>query len=310
MQEAGLNIILPVFAILVAGFIAGRARILPETSSQVLSQFVFYVSLPALIFVSLSRVSPAEFFNWSYIAVIGGGMLAMFIIGCVIARSAFSNEVTPMAMHGLAAMYSSTAYIGLPLVLTIFGEAALVPGIIGAIITGAVFAPLAIVIAEFDSRASEKRHFSRSLLMIFTRPPVLATVAGLLVSAIGFSVPPAAVTFFEMLGGAFVPCALFAAGLFISACNLRGLGAEVGWLLLAKLILHPLITWWLAYEVFELEGILPAVAVVQAALPTGVPVFILAQQYRSFVVRSSSVIAISTALSVVTLTLLLLLLEG
>ena len=80
--------------------------------------------------------------------------------------------------------------------------------------------------------------------------------------------------------------------------------------MVAKLLLHPLITWWLAYEVFELEGILPAVAVIQAALPTGVPVFILAQQYKSFMFRSSSAIAISTALSVVTLTLLLLFLDN
>ena len=72
-----------------------------------------------------------------------------------------------------------------------------------------------------------------------------------------------------------------------------------------KLALHPLITWWLAYHVFQLEGILPAIAVLQAALPSGVPVFVLAQQYGTFIARSNAVIFISTALSIFTLSGLL-----
>ncbi|MSP67757.1 MAG: AEC family transporter, partial [Alphaproteobacteria bacterium] len=72
-----------------------------------------------------------------------------------------------------------------------------------------------------------------------------------------------------------------------------------------KLLLHPAITWWLAYRVFELQGVLPAIAVLQAALPCGVPVFTLAQQYKTFEVRSSAVIVISTAASVATLSALL-----
>jgi malonate transporter len=129
-------------------------------------------------------------------------------------------------------------------------------------------------------------------------------VAGLSLSATGIDVPLPVTTFFELLSGAFVPCALFAAGLFIAGCSVRGATAEISWLICAKLILHPLITWWLAYRVFELEGILPAVAVVQAALPSGVPVFVLAQQYRTFVTRSSAAIVLSTAISVVTLSTL------
>ena len=77
------------------------------------------------------------------------------------------------------------------------------------------------------------------------------------------------------------------------------------WLVFAKLLLHPLITWWLAYRMFALEGVLPAIAVLQAALPSGVPVFVLAQRYNTFVTRSSAVIVVSTAVSAVTLSVLL-----
>jgi predicted permease len=146
----GISIIVPLFAIMVAGYLAGRFRVLPDGSSVVLSRFVFVVALPALIFVSLSRIPVAEFFNWSYLGALGGGMLATFCVGLLVARFVFPATLTEYSLHGLTAMFSSTAYIGLPLVLTVFGDAALVPGIIGAVITGAVFAPIAIILVEID----------------------------------------------------------------------------------------------------------------------------------------------------------------
>ena len=285
---------------MVSGYLTARFKLLPAAASEVLSRFVFVIALPALIFVSLSSITIAEFFNWRYIAVLGGGMLAMFCIGMTVARYVFPGSLTAISLHGLTAMYSSTAYIGLPLVLTVFGDTARVPGIIGAIITGLVFSPLAIVLAEIDRSRGNSFRIWPPLFTAFTRPPIIAVVAGLSVSATGIVLPLPVTTFFELLGGAFVPCALFAAGLFIAGCSVHGATAEINWLVFAKLILHPLITWWLAYRVFELEGILPAVAVVQAALPSGVPVFVLAQQYQTFVTRSSAAIVVSTAISVVT----------
>ena len=295
-----------------SGYLAARCKLLPDSASQVLSRFVFVIALPALIFSSLSRISVAEFFNWQYIGALGGGMLIMFCLGMLVARIAFPDRPTTLALHGLTAMYSSTAYIGLPLILTVFGDDALAPGIIGAIITGLVFSPLAIVIAEFDrdrdGNNNGKNRLWSPLLTILTRPPIIAVMAGLGVSASGIAVPVTVTSFFALLGGAFVPCALFAAGLFIAGCSIRGASAEISWLVGAKLILHPLITWWLAFHVFELSILYATVAVIQAALPSGVPVFVLAQQYQTFVTRSSAVIAISTAISVLTVSALFVLL--
>ncbi len=294
---------------MISGFLAGRSKLLPAAASEVLARFVFVIALPSLIFASLSNITVAEFFNWRYIGTLGGGMLAMFCIGMSVARLMFPGSLTALALHGLTAMYSSTAYIGLPLILIVFGDTARAPGIIGAIITGLVFSPLAIVLAEIDKHRGRDFHLWQPLFAAFTRPPIIATVAGLTISAAGITVPASISMFFELLGGAFVPCALFAAGLFVAGCSFRGATAEISWLVCAKLVLHPLITWWLAYRVFALEGILPAVAVVQAALPSGVPVFVLARQYKTFVTRSSAAIVVSTAISVFTVSVLLIFLK-
>ena len=290
---------------MLTGYLAGRTRLMSDTNSEVLNRFVFNVSFPALVFISLAKVNVEEFFNWPFLGALGGGMLATFAISFLVARVFFPGSLTALGLHGLTAMFSSTAYIGLPLILVAFGNDALVPGIIGAVITGVLFLPIAIVLAEIDKGRSSGNLVLAPALSVMRNPVLIATVAGLAASALGIAIPKPANVFCDLLGGAFVPCALFSAGLFMVGCTVKGEATEITWLVFAKLALHPLITWWLAYHVFELDGILPAVAVLQAALPTGVPVFILAQQYGVFVARSNATIVISTALSVATLSALL-----
>ena len=103
LDNLATPIILPLFAILLSGYLAARFKLLPDTASHVLSRFVFVIALPALIFSSLSRISVAEFFNWQYIGALGGGMLIMFCLGMLVARIAFPGRPATLACHaGLA----------------------------------------------------------------------------------------------------------------------------------------------------------------------------------------------------------------
>ena len=232
-------------------------------------------------------------------------MLIMFVIAMIVARRFFPGSLTAHGLHGLTAMYSSTGYIGLPLILIVFGDEGLVPAIIGAVITGTLFLPLGIVIGEMDRSRGSHDSLLSSLRKVIFSPILVATVIGLVISALDLTIPIPVATALEFLGEAYVPCALFAAGLFIAGCSIGGRIGEIGWLLVAKLFLHPLITWWLAFHMLELDLTLATIAVLQAALPCGVPVFVLAQQQGVFVVRSSAVIVISTVISMLTLSFLL-----
>ncbi|MGK0397857.1 MAG: malonate transporter [Gammaproteobacteria bacterium] len=297
---------------MLTGYLVGYFKVLPNSGSTILSQFVYIVALPALAFIKLSQVPVNVFLNWPFLAVLGGGMLITFCFSLVIAYFFFPTHLTGRALHALSAMYSSTGYIGLPIIFLVFGDSAFVPGIIGAVITGAVFMPLAIILIEADKSADSDKVatcLKAMLKSIFKNPVLIATTAGLIISSQPIELAEPVVTFFELLAGAYIPCALFAAGLFISGCSVKGETTEIAWLVFVKLLIHPLITWWLAYEVFDLEGTLPAIAVLQAALPCGVPVFVLAQHYKTFVVRASGVIVISTLLSLISLSALLIFLD-
>lgn len=309
MNNVIITVVMPLFGIMLAGYLAGYFKVLPDSGSVILSRFVYMVALPSLAFVKLSQIPVDEFFNWPFLAVLGGGMLLTFCISLIIAFYFFPANLTGRALHALSAMYSSTGYIGLPIIILVFGESAFVPGITGAVITGAVFMPLAIILIEADRSADSEKILRAILMSILKNPVLIATAAGLITSALSIHLIKPIVTFFDLLSGAYIPCALFAAGLFISGCSVKGETPEIAWLVFVKLLLHPLITWWLAYEIFSLEGILPAIAVLQAALPCGVPVFVLSQHYKKFVVRSSGVIVVSTLLSLITLSVFLIYLE-
>ena len=308
-MTAIIDVILPVFAIMLAGVAAARFRLFPDGASEVLSLFVYYAAGPALIVVSLSRTPVGDFFNWAFLGALGGGMAVILGLSLLIAGRFFPGSLADLGLHGMSSMYSSTGYIGIPLLLIAFGDAAIVPAIIGAVITGAIFLPIAIVLAEVDQGGHRANRLLRSLFGAAISPFVVSTAAGLGISALGLVLPVAAATFFDILGGAFGPSALFAAGLFIGSRRIRAAAPEVSWLVFVKLVLQPLITWWLAYQVFGLSGIWAAAAVIHSALPTGVPVFVVAQRYKTHVERSSAVVVVSTGLSVATLSVLLVLLD-
>jgi malonate transporter len=82
----------------------------------------------------------------------------------------------------------------------------------------------------------------------------------------------------------------------------------VVWLLLLKLVVQPLVTWWIAAAV-GLDPFWTASAVILSALPTGALIFVLAQQYGVYVQRASAVILASTVVSVITLSIFMIMLQ-
>jgi len=137
-------------------------------------------------------------------------------------------------------------------------------------------------------------------------PLVLSAVGGLLVSWSGLTLPPPMVSYCAILGAAAGPSALFAMGLFMVGKPLRAGLTEVGWITFLKLAFMPLVTYWLAFEVFRLDLLWAQASVILAALPTGGLMFILAQRYNVYVHRTTASIMVSTAVAMVTLSILFL----
>lgn len=307
-MEPIVNVVLPVFAIMLAGYLSGRAGLLGEASSQALNGFVYYIALPALFFVSMARVPVEDVLHLPFLMAFGGGMLATFGIALLVATFVFPNRTGALSLHGMSAIFSNTGYMGIPLLVIAFGEAGKLPGIISTVLTGVVTMGVITAILEVDltEDSGPLTALRNAVVGVVKSPLVMSAAAGLLYSGLDLTLPRPLETFCDLLGASAGPAALFAIGLFMVGKSFTAGMGEVGWVVFLKLLVQPAITFWLAFFVLDMEILWAQAAVIQAALPTGALTFVLAQRYGTYIQRATAVIMVSTVASVITLSALFL----
>jgi len=304
-MQSIFNVVLPVFAIILTGFLAGRWRFLGDDSSEALNRFVYYVALPVLLFHSMAKVEPGVIFDWPFMAAYIGGLLITLSLAMAWARCLFGGRLAENALFAMATVFSNTGYMGIPLALTAFGADGALPAILATVIHSALLIAIFVTLIETDLSVDGGMGVVADVVRALARNPLLLSpLAGIAWAFTGIPLPAPVDTFCTILGAAAGPCALFAIGLFLSSQSAGGAAREVGSMTVLKLLVHPTITWVLAVMVFEVRPLWATVAVIMAALPTGASVFVLAQRYGIYVQRSSAAILISTILSVITLSVL------
>lgn len=304
-----LNVAFPVFAIILAGFLSGKSKLLGAASSEALNKFVYWMALPPVLFLGTARRSIPEIFNGPFIGAFLGSMLLVYALGAVIGRLVYRERTQIQCMQGLNSAFSNTGYMGIPLFLAAFGPDRLAPTILATVIMSAIMVGIAVIWMEFANShggglGKALRDVGRALAK---NPLILSTAAGLAWSALlpGVAVPKPIATFCELMGSPAGPCALFAIGLFLASQRLTAGLAEAGWISALKLLVHPALAWVLTQTLFPMDPFWTGSAVILAALPTGALTFVVANQYQTYVERTSSAILVSTVLSVVTLSALL-----
>jgi hypothetical protein len=306
-MEAVVNVVLPVFAIVLAGFACGRLRLLGPGGSEALNGFVYFAALPALFFGSLAKVELSQIFNWAYLSAYLLGMLATASAALMVGRMLFRTRGHALAVQNMAALFSNTGYMGIPLAITAFGREAALPAILATIVNGALVMGLYILWIEAQrSTASHRLHVARDALAgVFRSPLVLSAIAGILASAFAVKVPAPLLTFCDIMGAAAPPAALFAMGLFMVGKSFKGDVVEVSAFSALKLLIQPLATFAIVAWLIPVDLAWRNVLLLMAALPTGSLVFVLASQHQTYVQRATGIILGSTLASVVTLSWLL-----
>jgi predicted permease len=154
--------------------------------------------------------------------------------------------------------------------------------------------------------------FSRTLGKVsgalLRNPLVVAPLLGGLWAASGLILPVPLATLLKLLGAAAAPCALVSLGLFLAQPQPGGKVVGVWPLVALKLIVQPLITGYLAFQVFELPTLWAYSALLLSALPTGTGPYMLAEFYGREASRVSRVVLYSTLGSLITLSACLVLL--
>lgn len=304
-----LNLALPFFGLILLGVLGARIWSFDEAGLAWLNTFLIYFALPALIYLVVAQAPFEQLLNWPFVSAVTAVTVMAFAAVVILSRWMFATPLKTAALQGTAGSYGNVGYMGLPLSVAFFGPEAAVPAALVFCFDCAVQFILTACLATLAHERNEEAHWGavalRILKQVTTHPFIVATVLGVLASAWRVDLPDAVDTILEMLMRAAGPAALFALGVTVGMRRFAGVTRELPVVAGMKVVVQPLLALAVVSQVPGLPPVWLHVAVMMAALPTASNAFILASQYKSYVEGASTAVIVTTAISALTIPLLI-----
>ena len=299
-----VNLALPFFGLIFIGFACGRIKQIPDTALAWMNFFIIYVALPALFYRILAQTPLEQLAQVDFILATTLATFWAFCISFAIGMTMRAGDIAGSTIAGLAGGYGNIGYMGPGLALATLGPQAAVPvALIFCFDTLLLFSLVPFLMALAKPQHPSVAKVALDVLKrIVGNPLVIATALGIISAAVHFQPPVALERLMQFLQNAAAPCALFALGVTVALRPLSTMPWEVPLLTAVKLIVHPLLVFLLMSMFGSFDQIWIDTAVLMAALPPALNVFVFARQYDAWVEQASSAVLIGTLVSIVTLT--------
>lgn len=294
----------PVFLLIGTGYLAGRLNWIRDAALKDLSNLVFLLLIPALLFRTMSSVHIEEL-DLRPVAAYFSAAIGLLLLS--IALLGFDRRSVIVALAGT---FSNMAMIGITLVELAYGQAALVTLLtllsVHALILltlGSVL--LELTVAQEAALADERKpHMFSAAWMAFRgaviHPIPLPIFFGLLFAQTGWALPEVVDRPLQLLGSAFGPLALVLVGATLSHTTLKGHWRAALWISVCKNVVLPILVGALAW-MMGIRGLPLTVMVLAAGLPMGANMFLFAQRYQTAQGLITASMGVSTVLAVLSL---------
>lgn len=299
-----LNLALPYFGLIFIGFACGKTRGLPESGLAWMNFFLLYVSLPALLFRIMSETPFSELNNPPFLIATTLATVSAFVLAMVAGRIIGDLSLRKATMAGLAGAYGNIGYMGPGLALAVLGSKAAAPtALIFCCDSIFLFTIVPLLMALTDREHPSFLHaVGIAARQIVLNPLIMSAVLGALVAALHIPLPTALDRTLLFLQNAAAPTALFVLGVTVALRPFDRVPWEVPGVIAIKLLIHPLIVFGLMLLFGPFAQPWAATAVLMAALPPALNVFVIARQNNTWIEPASVAVLIGTFASVVTLT--------
>ncbi len=281
----------PFFALIAAGYGAGRRGVLPLEAIPGLNIFVLYFALPCMLYRFGAQTPIAQLLD-AGVAVVWGSC-ALLVVGAVVLFG--RNERigwNDASLGALVAAFPNTGFMGVPLLAAILGAQAAGPVIITLIFDMVVTSSLCIALSRLDGadQHGAAKAARQALRGMFANPMPWSILLGALASAMRWRLPGPIDRTVAMLADAASPAALFTIGAVLARSALINCGRrradalhDVLPIVVIKLLVHPLLVFaaaWLARAAGLPMADSAVVAIVlAAALPSASNVSMLAERF-------------------------------
>ena len=296
-----LNATLPVFALMVLGWVLKRARFLNDEFIRVANRLVFNVALPCMLFLDIAGMDPSQLLDGRFVAY-GFVVTLLSILGIWALTRLFLKDRTQVGAFVQGAYRSSAAILGAALITNIYGDAGYAPlMILASVPLYNVFAVLILVLEAGGGGKLDGARVKRAALNVCKNPIILGILAGMPFALLGIPIPAMASKCASMLGSLATPLALLAIGAgFVWGDALQKAGPTVAASAI-KLVVLPALFLPVAVRLgFRNEQLMAILIMLGSpSTPSG---YIMAKQMGNDGVLANGIVVLTTLLAAVTIT--------
>ena len=290
------------------GYITARVGWFDQSAIRGLTRYVFDFAVPMLLLRTLSSTNLPDVIPWDYLASYYFGTFFVLFTGFVLTRLFWQRTLSQQVINAFSGSFSNTVLLGIPIILLALGDDAVLPLFIIIGTHGLIMVPLFTIMLEMakNGRGRITTVITRTSYGLITNPLIIGLLSGLALNSFEISLWKPIDEMAKLLGSSVTPCALFALGATLASFREKISWQEVPLIVVIETLVHPLVVWVLATQVFGIkEAIWIQVLVLLAAQPTGVNPFLFASRYNVGQLIASGSVFISTVFSIFTLSLLL-----
>jgi predicted permease len=295
-----LSLALPLFSLVLVGYLTMRLSDWPTSVSDGLSRFVFTLALPALLFRLMSNARDLRTIDSRLLIAFFGGCLIVFIIGRLVSWKFFALDGVSQSVFALGGIFSTCVMLGLPMAKVSLGEAAVPPVALIVVFNSLILWTLVTVSVEWARHGSfSVKGFARTARGVLTNPIVASVLAGTVFGMTGWTLPTGIDSPIAMVAEAAAPMSMIALGMGLAEYSvLDGIGISAA-ISAIKLIVQPLVVWGLAW-LLGLPKLETQAVVLLASMAIGVNVYLMSRQFKALEGPTASALVVSTSLAALT----------
>jgi malonate transporter and related proteins len=306
-----INSILPVFILIFIGWVSVKYNIVDKSSRKVCSTLVSGYVFPALLFTETANADPADLLDYKWISAFFVAMAIIWSISFFSGIKVFKQNIKNSSMQAMLCAFPNMGGMRIPFLLQVIGVGALLSVAKANFVVALTLIPVTLVLLELDSTSSQSKFkiFIKAISKSLRKPMLLAVIFGSAISLthLNHFMPVTIMNTMGLIAKACVFVSLFAVGVALNETKLRMTKVFL-FNLFIKSILCAFIA-WLVTLIFNITGNDAKELIFLLAMPTATIATILAYQWEAQAEEASSIYLASTAISVITLPILMYLLK-
>ncbi|AZO00186.1 AEC family transporter [Mesorhizobium sp. M9A.F.Ca.ET.002.03.1.2] len=298
-----IETVLFVFGLVALGYLAGLTGYLRAEAGEAIAEFAVGVAMPLLLFRTMVNADFHGSAPWLFWSAYFAAAAVTWAAGHLVITRVFGRDARAGVVGGVSSAFSNLVLLGIPFVLGTFGPSGfeVLSLLISVHLPTMIMA--SIILFEIFGRRDEHVHPLRVIRSffqkMFSNPLIIGIMAGWVWRIADLPLPALAVRLVDALANIAGPVALFAMGLGLCRFGISGNVRPALALSALKLLLMPAVALGLVW-LFGLPPLSAKVAVVAAALPSGVNSYLIATQFGTGQALASNQMTIATACAVVT----------